>query len=349
MGELRQGRVVVITGASSGIGRATAHEFARLGCRLVLAARRTQLLRDVAAECRAAGGEALAVTTDVTREADLDALRDAALAAWGRIDVWINNAGTTLFARLDEGDFRLHRRVIETNLLGTMYGARVVLPVFRRQRAGVLINVSSVLGQVGQTFVPSYAISKFGVRGLSEAVRADVHVCTVLPYAVETPHFEAGGNVVGHRAHPMPPSQSPQRVARAIAAVAHRPRRQVYIPRVVPLGLALHAAMPRTTERLLRRALIRFHFGKRQPPTEGNLFAPASDTGPVRGERRPLIGTASFVAWAARQFVVIAAGTLARRLRRAGYSASLPHVRSHATPLRRSPATPRPARAAESR
>lgn len=311
---------MVVTGASSGIGRATALLFARHGCRLVLAARRAGLLVDLSKECREAGGDALVVPTDVTRESDVDGLRDAALAEWNRIDVWVNNAGTTLFAALDEGDFTLHRRVIETNLVGAVYGARVVLPVFRRQRAGVLINVSSVLGSIGQTFVPAYAISKFGVRGLSEAVRADVAdepkigVCTVLPYAVETPHFASGGNLIGRRAHPMSPAISPERVAHAIVSLARRPRRQVYIPRFAPIGVALHSIWPRTTEKLLRHALIRFHFGAPQPNTDGNLFAPIADSGPIRGDRRPLIGAAGLALWAARELLVIVGSAIVRRL-----------------------------------
>ena len=290
----------------------------------MLAARRADLLADVANECRAAGGEALAVPTDVTREADVDALRDATLAEWDRIDVWVNNAGTTLFALLDQGDFTLHRRVIETNLLGSVYCARVVLPVFRRQRAGTLINISSVLGQVGQTFVPSYAISKFGVRGLSEAVRADVAdepgicICTVLPYAVETPHFESGANLVGRQAHPMAPALSAERVARAIVSVARRPRRQVHIPRYVPIGLALHRVFPRTTERLLRHALVRFHLGAPQSVTEGNLFVPTRDAGPTRGDRRPLVSTVGLALWVARELVAMLGSAIARRLRPRG-------------------------------
>ena len=289
---------------------------------MVLAARREHLLSEAAAACRAVGGEALAVPTDVTQEREVDALRDAALARWGRIDVWVNNAGTTLFALLDQGDFSLHRRVIETNLLAAVYAARVVLPVFRRQRAGTLINVSSVLGEIGQTFVPAYAISKFGLRGLTEALRADVaddpniHICTVLPYAVQTPHFESGANLIRRQAHPMSPVQSTDRVARVIVDVTQRPRRQRYVPRYAPIGLILHRLLPRTTERLLRHALIQFHFGAPQPSTEGNLFVPVADHGSTRGDRAPLIKSGALALWAARDFTKIAASAIARRLRR---------------------------------
>jgi NAD(P)-dependent dehydrogenase (short-subunit alcohol dehydrogenase family) len=297
---------VVVTGASSGIGRATALEFAQCGARLVLAARRERALRDVAAQCESAGTTAVPVVTDVTRQDDLERLVRDSLEVSGRIDVWVNNAGTTLFGRLYEGSFDAHRRVLETNLLGPMYTARLVIPIFRRQGHGVFINVGSVLGQVGQAFVPSYAISKFGLRGLSEALRSDladaprIHVCTVLPYAVDTPHFEAGGNVVGRRPHAMPPAQTPERVARAIVAVAVRPRRERYVPRYIPGGLALHWLWPRTAERLLRHALERFHLVGTQPATDGNLFHPGTEPPTTRGSRPPVVGRVAFAAWVAR-------------------------------------------------
>jgi NAD(P)-dependent dehydrogenase (short-subunit alcohol dehydrogenase family) len=307
------GKVVVITGASSGIGRAAALEFAKAGCLLVLAARRVPALEDTAAFCRARGGSAIVVPTDVTVEADLERLCQAALAQWGRIDVWVNNAGTTYFARLDEGELAAHRRVIETNLMGPMVAARVLLPVFRRQRAGTLINVGSVLSQLGQTFVPAYVVSKFGLRGLSEAIRADVadvpgiQVSTVLPYAVDTPHFQNSANAIGKRAHAMPPVQEPEQVARAIVAVAARPRRHRYVPRYVVAGLVLHWLWPDGTERLLREALCAFHLVGRQAVTDGNLFAPVSATGTVHGERRPVIGRTLFAIWIAGEIVALSA------------------------------------------
>jgi short-subunit dehydrogenase len=300
-----RGKVVVITGASSGIGRAAALQFAQEGCRVVLAARRAASLHEVAAECERYGVPTHVVLTDMTREADVERLVDETLTRWGRIDVWVNNAGTTLFARLDEGDFAAHRQVIETNLIGAVYAARLVIPTFRRQNSGTLINIGSVLSQVGQAFVPSYVISKFGLQGLSEALRTEfadderVHVCTVLPYATDTPHFEDGGNHIGRRAHAMPPVQDPERVAAAIVDVAARPRRQRYVPRYVALGVLLHWLAPTATERLLLHALQTFHLVSTEPATHGNLFGPRATKGLVRGVRRPVVGRLAFAVWVA--------------------------------------------------
>jgi NAD(P)-dependent dehydrogenase (short-subunit alcohol dehydrogenase family) len=295
--------VVVITGASSGIGRATALEFAACGCRLVIAARREDALRETALLCERRGAPTSALATDVTQPVDVDRLVQRTLERYARVDVWVNNAGTTLFGRLEEGDFAAHRQVLETNLLGPMYAARLVMPLFKRQGHGVLINVGSVLSQVGQAFVPAYAISKFGLRGLSEALRSDVadwpriHVCTVLPYAVDTPHFQEGANVIGRRVHALQPVQPPERVARAIVDVAARPRRHRYVPRYVQVGLALHWLWPRTGERLLRHALQTFHLVGAQPRTLGSLFATRGSAGTIRGSRGPVVGRLAFFGW----------------------------------------------------
>jgi short-subunit dehydrogenase len=261
------------------------------------------------------------LVTDVTVPHDLERLVETTLSQWGRIDVWINNAGTTLFGRLSEGDFAAHRRVLETNLIGPMYAARLVIPVFRRQRRGVLINVGSVLSQLGQAFVPSYAISKFGLRGLSETLRSDtaddrdIHVCTVLPYAVDTPHFETGANIIGRRAHALQPVQSADDVATAIVELANRPRRQRYVPRYIPIGLAFHWLWPRLAERLLLHALVRFHLVDSERRHKGNLFAPDTLSGTVRGSRPPIVGRATFAAWIAMDLCRIGAQWWMRRQR----------------------------------
>lgn len=310
-------QVVVITGASSGIGRASAVAFAKRGCHLVLAARREDELEVTARQCRAQGGTALVVVTDVTREADVQSLARTAIRELGRIDVWVNNAGVTLFARLAEGPFEEHRQVLETNVCGAMHGARAVLPHFEERGRGVLINVGSVLSLVGQPFVPSYVISKFAIRGLTEALRAevaerypDVHVCSLLPYAVDTPHFDAGANLRHRHARPVQPTQPPERVARAMVSLAERPRRQLLVPRYTALGVLAHAIAPRTMERLLVRILRRWHFdGETQPATTGNLRSPGAERG-THGERGPRVSLPVFTGWVLLELVKLGLGSL---------------------------------------
>lgn len=319
-----RGKVVVITGASSGLGRETALQLAARGCALVLAARNAEALEDAARACREAGGSAITVVTDVTREDDVDMLARAALATWGRIDVWINNAGVTVFSPLEEGPFEEHRRVVETNLFGAMYGARAAVPIFRAQGHGILINVSSVLGKIGQAFVPSYVVSKFALRGLSEALRVeladepDIHVCTLYPYAIDTPHFQSAANEIGRMPVAMPPVQSPEKVARAIVDMAEHPRRERHVPRIAALGLALHTIAPKTVEQLLLHSLRTWHFarGGTESTGEGNLYEPASEDAAVHGDRRPQIGTVSFALWALRELARIQAGRARRRVGR---------------------------------
>lgn len=300
-------QVVVVTGASSGLGRAAAVRFAERGAHVVLAARREDALADTARRCRAAGGAATVVPTDVTSAAAVEALVEAACALTGTIDVWVNNAGVTLFAPLEGASFEEHRRVIETNLYSAIYAARAVVPIFRRQKHGVMINVGSILSKIGQPFVPSYVVSKFALRGLTEALRAeladepDIHVCTLLPYAIDTPHFESGANRVGWGAHAMPPTQSPQKVARVLVDMAENPVRERHVPSIAVLGLALHWLLPRTVERLLLHTLQAWHFDDhREPSTAGNLWeADARDPQTTHGTRPALLSTPTLIVWAA--------------------------------------------------
>lgn len=321
MAKLRNA-VVVITGASSGLGRATALELASRGAALVLAARRNEALEDTARQCRNIGGSAIVVETDVTSEPEVQQLAAQAIEAYDRIDVWINNAGVTIYSPLETATFDEHQRVIETNLFGAMHGARAAIPIFRRQRRGILINVGSVLSEVGHAFVPSYVISKFGVHGLSEALRVeladqpDIHVCTIFPYSIDTPHFEVAANWIHRAPRALPPMQSPEKVARAIAGLVERPRRVRFVPRSLVLGLALHAIVPRASERLLLDALRKFHISNEpKPMTDGNLYEPPSVPATVHGDRPPMIATPNFLAWSAARFARIQLQLAAHRVR----------------------------------
>jgi NAD(P)-dependent dehydrogenase (short-subunit alcohol dehydrogenase family) len=275
-----------------------------------LAARRAEALDAVAEECRRAGGEALAVPTDVTDPAAVEALAQHAVDRFGRIDVWVNNAGVTLFTAFEEAPPDVHRRVIETNLLGYLYGAQAAVRRFREQGRGTLILVSSAGERIGGPVVATYVTSKWGIRGLAESLRMElagtgIEVCRVLPASIDTPLFQHGANYTGRLPRPLRPVYPAEMVAEAIVHCAERPKREVIAGRAGRL-VSLQWVVPRPLlERIASRAVWRTHFFEDQPvaPASGNLFEPSAKWTSVsggwrddgedrRGPRRPVLGAA---------------------------------------------------------
>lgn len=275
------GTVVVITGASSGIGRAAAQAFARQGARVVLAARDRQALEEVAAECRGEGADALVVPTDVGVADEVERLATAAAEfGHGRIDVWINNAGIGAVGAFDETPLEAHEQVVQTDLLGYLRGAHAVLPYFKQQSAGVLINTLSVGSWVAQPYAVAYSASKFGLRGLTQALRGElvqwpgIHVCDIYPGVVDTPGFRDGGNYTGRALVPPPPRYDPRRVAEAMVRRALHPRDTTPVGATASLLRLAHALTPgfdRLNGLLTGMALRRANQAAR---SSGNLFDP---------------------------------------------------------------------------
>ncbi|MFG1603302.1 SDR family NAD(P)-dependent oxidoreductase [Actinoplanes sp. NPDC049265] len=292
-------RVVVITGASSGIGRAAARAFAARGDRLVLVARGEADLHKVAEEC---GGTPLIVPADVTRRAEVDAVRDAAVERFGRIDIWSDSAAVMAYGRFEDLPAEVFDRVIATDLIGTANVARVALRQFRHQQRGTLILCSSLLAHITAPYMSAYVTAKWGLRGLARTLAQEVRdapgvrVCTVSLGSVDTPIYTSAANYAGFVGRPPPPVDRPERVAAAILRQADRPGREISVGpanRLIELGFT---TMPWVYDALVTPLMRRFGLS-REPISRhpGNVFGPAarSEGGPLRPTWRQVTAVAT--------------------------------------------------------
>ena len=289
-------KVIVITGASSGFGKGAALRFAGEGARLVLAARRAELVEDLAIECGSAGARALGVPTDVSREEEVERLAQAALQEFGRIDVWINDAGVGALGRFERIPLAVHAQVIATNLLGTLYGSWFAYRQFLRQGAGILINIASELGGHTVPYYSSYAAAKHGVVGLGESLRqeigqngiANVHVCTVMPTAHDTPFFDHAANYTGHEIRPPRPLHDPQNVVETLVRLAENPQNREIVGADGVVKLLMKKLAPALEERIAGSYMHRVQMEKAPvaPDSSGAVRAPMREGTGVSGGRR---------------------------------------------------------------
>jgi len=263
-------KVIVITGASSGFGKGAAREFAQAGARLVLAARREELIEDLAGECNSLGGEALAVPTDVRKREEVELLAQDAVREFGRIDVWINNAGAGAVGRFDEVPLDDHVAVIETTLMGTVYGSHCAMRAFRGQGYGTLINIASVIGKVPSPYFGSYAAAKHGVVGLGAVLRQElaldkietIKVSTVMPTSMDTPFFQHAANYTGHETQPIPPVYDAQDTIDVIIRMAVDPEDEVSVGTAGKVSTFLHHLMPGIVESMMAKQTHKAEFEK---------------------------------------------------------------------------------------
>jgi short-subunit dehydrogenase len=286
-------QVVVITGASQGIGRETALLLAQRGSSVVAAARNEEALGTLAAEIERSGGQVETVVADVADYSDVERIADRAIGRFGRIDTWINNAAVSVYAPLDELQPEELDRVVRVNLLGEMYGSKVAIARMKGSGRGTIINVGSALSERAVPLQSAYVAAKHGVAGFTEALRLEleesapqIEAVLILPSSINTPLFNFARSKIGVMPMPVPPVYEPQVVAEAIAHAAEHGGREIVVGgwgKLLILGQRLSST-------LLDRYMVQGRRLEKQQATDrpddrrDNLFEPSTGPGSTRGE-----------------------------------------------------------------
>jgi len=290
---LSEGRVVWITGASSGIGRAVALACAARGDRLVLSSRAEEVLDDVRALCEEAGAAAvLLAPLDIRDDAAVQAVADRAVATFGRLDVVVQNAGVVAYGRVEEVPLEVFDGVIATNVLGAARVCRAAIRVFRKQEHGTLVVVSSLLGKVAVPWMGAYVTSKFALQGLVRVMQQenrdlrDVKVTAVLPGGVDTPIYDQAATVMGQRNRPPSPVVSPEDVAAKVLHAVEAPHRHLSAGWGNPFMLAGFTFFPAVFDAAVGPALKLIGFTRRTRPNgSGNVLHAQPELERLRQDR----------------------------------------------------------------
>jgi len=278
-------QVIVITGATSGIGLATARLAARQGVRLVLAARNEDALRKLEAEIVAAGGQAVAVPADVRKREDVQRIADTAIQRFGDFDTWVNDAGGSIFGLIRDVPVEEERKLFDVNYWGVVYGSRIAAD-YLRSNGGAIINLGSVASDSGIPLQSAYSASKHAVKAFTDTLRmeleregAPISVTLIKPTAIDTPFFRHAKTYMGAQPVEPSPMYAPDSAARAILYAARHPVRDLLVGDLAPLQSWMGRVLPRLTDRFVRATLFEGQKSARKPqPGENRVFeGPSSE------------------------------------------------------------------------
>jgi len=282
-------QVIVITGASSGIGLATAQEAAKRGARVVLASRDEADIKTAADQIIADGGQATPVVVDVGDQLSVEALAEAAIVAYDRIDTWVNNAGVSIYGKLEEVPIEDAHRLFETNYWGVVHGSLAALPHLKLH-GGALINVGSELSETAMPLQGHYAASKHAVKGFTDTLRMELHhdgvpvsVTLIQPAAIDTPYPEHAMNYLGVEPKHAPPVYAPEIVAEAILACAESPRRNLRVGGAAKMFTTMEKVAPTLGDRMKEMTSFDQQRTDEAPRDDDTLYNPRPGDGRVRG------------------------------------------------------------------
>jgi short-subunit dehydrogenase len=284
-------QVIVITGASSGIGLCTAGSAAKQGAKVVLAARSVGALDEAVSRITAAGGQAIRVECDVADRAAVQAVADAAVGQFGRIDTWVNDAGVAIFGRLEEVSDADSRRLFDVNFWGVVHGSLVAMPHLRAN-GGALINVGSEVSEAAVPMLGMYAASKHAVKGFTDALRievenvdkAPVSVTLIQPTAVDTPFDVHGRNYMDQAADLPTPMIDPEQVAEAILSAAVKPTRYTKVGTMAKVNTFMAKNLPGLADRMAAKQVENLQREEPARDKEGALHRPSEGGAHVHGD-----------------------------------------------------------------
>jgi short-subunit dehydrogenase len=285
-----KGKTVVITGGSSGVGRAAAEAFALEGCNIVVAARGKEALDETVTLCRDLGVAALAVPTDVSVASDVQNLANKALQFNGRIDIWINNAGVMASGKFEEIPMDVNEQVIKTNLFGYMHGAYTVLPIFKRQNEGILINNISIGGFMPAPYSAVYSSTKFGIRGMMECLHgeisdfANVHICNLYPQIQRSTGNMHSAKFSGLDFKIPPFAADPRDTAAKFVELAKHPKKELFPDITSRILTGLYGLFPKPIINTASAGMRFMMKLKNAPSDSGNVLEPSSEPHRIYGE-----------------------------------------------------------------
>jgi short-subunit dehydrogenase len=282
-------QVIVITGASSGIGLATAREAAKRGARLVLAARSEATLAGIVEQLRAQGADAVFVPADVGNRAQLQQVADVAIAKYGRVDTWVNDAGVSIYGRLDEVSDEDSHKLFETNFWGVVYGSLIALPLLKKN-GGALINIGSEASEAAIPPQGMYSASKHAVKGFTDALRveieeidkAPVSITLIQPTAVDTPYPQHAANYTDKEPKLPTPQIEAEKVAHAILHAATHQERDVKVGGMAVLNTMAEKLVPGLADKMAAKQNERQNYDEPPRNPGGALHSPGG-TGQTKG------------------------------------------------------------------
>lgn len=283
-------KTVVITGASSGVGLAAAEAFATEGCNIVLAARGKEALEKAVEICQNLGATAIGVPTDVSDFKDVEYLTQEALKINGTIDFWVNNAGVMATGRYEETPIEVIDQVIKTNLIGYLHGARSILPVFKKQKHGVLINNISIGGWMPAPYGTAYSASKYGIRGMVECLQGevsdepDIHICGLYPSIQKSTGNMHSAKYSGLDFKIPPTASDPKKLAAAMVEMAKNPQKSKFTDFSSFMMKGMYSLIPKPLINTTSAALRLLMKEDRETDTDGNILTPSKNPMKIYGE-----------------------------------------------------------------